>query len=172
MLEKIWPNSFKHWRVTSKKHNAILCQVSTPSKSLGLFWECQSPDAEFSYLPAFPIYDDTGCITMTDDWIRDTGHLLDCRKKIDHNTSHGEKDRIISSFSATENYTFRYDFDRGQAANHVVMLKRLWKGTPDADDVVRAVEFNPSTEAKSKPLVTLVFCVVLVWIVKTLIFRK
>ena len=125
MLEKIWPNSFTHWNVKSTKRNAVLCKVTKISKELGLFWKFQSPNAEFTYLPAVFQRDDKGQIKMTSGWAQDRAFL------VDYGRVPQDSRRKSLYYENTEDFDFHFNFKEGEAKTYAELLKQVDRGTEE-----------------------------------------
>ena len=139
---------FRHWRVWSKKNNAILCAITKdwewtnrsipPSKELGLFWEFQSLDAEFAYLPAvWPRNEDNKpVIGLNMQW--DVGPILAYYR----NRKPDWSDPQRSYFP--RDYSVKYHFKRDEAIAYAALLNEAQRGTEDFDNSVYVEEFTPS----------------------------
>jgi hypothetical protein len=177
MLEKIWPDSFTHWKVTSSKKNAVLCEVTKIRKELGLFWKFNSPNSEFAYLPAVFPRDDKGQIKMSSDWKEDRSLLIDFGRKPDDLASH---DHVLCRREEVEElYSFRFNFKEGAAKAYAELLKQVDRGTEDYDDTIFVQKIEPSTSERLKPVLVLpflafclLFWIIIILLIFDLIFGK
>ncbi len=131
---------FKHWRVWSEKRKAILCAITKngeyepwprPAKELGLFWEFQSPDSQFVYLPAvFPRNSD-GKIVLKGEWSMDVAPVVSYDRNKNYRVSQNFRETHFSGA-----YSVRYHFKKAEATAFAALLKQIDRGTEDFDDSV------------------------------------
>jgi|GEM_PF-2567005 len=143
-----FPTRFTHWRVWSERKNAILCAITKkaevvpwtrPAKELGLFWEFQSPDSEFVYLPAVWPRDGEGKLVISGESREDLPDVVGYDRM--------ENYRVLHNFREThfkEAYSVKYHFKRAEAMAFVSLLKQIDRGTEDFDDSVYVEKYTPS----------------------------
>lgn len=143
------PLLFSHWVVKSKKNNAVLCFVTKNNyaigrepQQLGLFWEFQSPDSEFVYLPAVIPRNSEGKTVMNLDFRCDVGPVV-CYKR---NMDRGQMLRLYRTECLEDAYWIKYEFTVFEAKAHVDFLKQINRGTVDDDDSVYSERIVPSLE--------------------------
>ena len=139
---------FTHWRVWSEKNNAILCAITKngeydpwtrPAKELGLFWEFQSPDSEFVYLPAVWPRDGGGKIMVSGELRDDLPPVVGFDRSANY--------RVLHNFRKThfnEAYSIKYHFKRAEALAFAALLKQIDRGTEDFDDSIYVEKYTPS----------------------------
>ena len=139
---------FKHWRVWSEKRNAILCVITKnaeytpriyPAKELGLFWEFQSLDSEFVYLPAIWPRDSDGKILITSEMEDDFPSVVAHDRKENYQVFHNFRKTHFN-----QAYSIRYHFKKTEAIAFAALLKQINRGTEDFDDSAYIEEYTPS----------------------------
>src|ERR1017187_2688076 len=111
MLEQIWPESFTHWKVMSAKNNAVLCEIFKIKNRIGLFWQFESPNSEFAFLPAEISRDENGCTRISDTERDEISFLLDFGRKVDPRHDFACHEGLLYRRAEVEElYSFRVNF--------------------------------------------------------------
>jgi competence protein ComGF len=135
MLEKIWPDSFTHWKIKSTKRNAVLCKVNYGHTEFGLYWKIQYPNSKIDYLPAVFPRDEKGQIQMPS--ILESTHWTLNQTEIDCG--------------------FEFTFKEREAKTYAELLKQAHRGTPDDDNTIFAEKFEPHPLARLIPIFAIAF---------------
>ena len=143
-----FPQRFRHWRVWSEKKNAILCAVTKngehlpferPPKELGLFWEFQSHESEFFYLPVTWPHNSAGEIGFSVEYRSDYSPIVSHDRSKNYQVFYNfRKSHFI------EAYSVKYNFKKSEAIAHASMLNEINKGTEDFDNSCYVEEYSPT----------------------------